>query len=176
MKITYEALADKVEARLQLMQLYGQDQSAALRALGRVLVNRVRFGFVSQRDPWGGRWKPLSPIYRVGQPLRNTGQLMNSLSSRVQGESVIVGTNLKAKGGVLFPAVLQYGATIKPVKAKVLAFRTPVSGGKFIFLKKAVIPARPFLPLKDGKIELPDSWAKSALLSMAKSMGFEATP
>ncbi len=48
----------------------------------------------------------------------------------------------------------QEGAIIKPTDAKALAF---VSGGKQVFAKKVVIPARPFVGLSsDNEQELLD--------------------
>jgi len=55
----------------------------------------------------------------------------------VAGRSVTLSTNLR------YAAVHEFGATIRPVKAKALRFALP--GGGFATVKQAVIPARPFM-------------------------------
>ena len=102
-------------------------------------------------------------VWSTGQPLRDTGRLQRSITSQVQGDAAVVGTNVR------YARTHQFGATILPKNAKFLA--APVGGGGIHFLKKAVIPSRPFMPLVAGGVQLPPAWARSALNAMAKSMG-----
>lgn len=163
MNVKWQVLANQVEAKLAKMQLGGAEKAKALGALGGALANRIRLCFRLGQSPWGVPWKPLNPRYRTGQPLRDTGRLQRSITSQVQGDAAVVGTNVR------YAAVHQFGATILPKNAKFLA--APVGGGGIHFLKKAVVPSRPFLPLVAGGVQLPPAWARSALTAMAKSMG-----
>lgn len=163
MNIQWKLLADKVEAKLAKMQLGGAEKQRALGALGVVLANRIRLCFRLGQSPWGVPWKPLNATYRTGQPLRDTGRLQRSITSEVQGDAVLVGTNVR------YGAVHQFGATILPKNAKFLA--APAAGGGIRFLKMATIPSRPFMPIIAGQVQLPPAWAKSALQAMAKTMG-----
>lgn len=68
---------------------------------------------------------------------RVSGDLARSVTYRVQGSKVIIGTNLA------YARIHELGGTIKPVKAKRLVFR--LAGGEFRSAKEVKIPARPFL-------------------------------
>lgn len=145
MNVKWQLLADQVEAKLKQMKLEGSSLSLALGSIGRVLTTRIRLGFKLGVSPYGMAWQPLSiGSKRYGQqPLRDTGRLQQSITSDVQGDSVVVGTN------VIYARTHQYGRPIG----------------------KGHIPARPFLPLKGDNVELPEAWAKSALGAMSKAMG-----
>lgn len=86
--------------------------------------------------PSGAAWKP----NREGTPilLRTGRHLRDSIGYDVQGEAVAVGAAWE------FAATHQFGAVIRPKRARILAF---VSGGKTFFRPKVEIPARPFLGL-----------------------------
>lgn len=163
MNVKWQLLASQVEAKLAKMQLGGAERGKALGALGVALSNRIRLCFRLGTSPWGVPWKPLNPKFRTGQPLRDTGRLQRSINSQTQGDAVVVGTNVR------YAATHQFGATIFPKNAEHLAAGT--AGGGVAFLKKAVIPSRPFMPLVAGAVQLPPAWARSALTAMAKSMG-----
>ena len=163
--ITYELLDKELKDKLDAMIDAGQSITPAMNVVGRKIKTRVQLGFRSGASPWGTKWAPLSKLTRTGQPLRNTGHLLNSIATRVRGNSVEIGTNLQAEGGVKFPAVHQYGATIYPVKAKRLRWMHP--GGFPVFAKKVTIPARPFLPLTPGgDTDLPEQWAADVLSAL----------
>ncbi|WP_175404830.1 phage virion morphogenesis protein, partial [Endozoicomonas atrinae] len=63
---------------------------------------------------------------------------------------------------VKYAAVHNFGATIRPKKAKILAF--PGKNGQTVFAKKVVIPARPFLAIEQRQINLVqqtiEQWVK----------------
>lgn len=163
MNVKWQLLADLVEAKLAKMALGGAERGRALGALGNALANRIRLCFRLGQSPWGVPWKPLNPFFRTGQPLRASGRLQRSITSQVQGDAAVVGTNVR------YASTHQFGATILPRTAKYLA--VPVPGGGIRFMSKVTIPSRPFLPMVAGNVVLPPSWARSALTAMAKSMG-----
>jgi len=72
--------------------------------------------------------------------LTDTGRLRRSIIGRVQGSRLVIGTNL------IYAGIHQEGGVIVPKKGKALRFS--VGGGKSIFAKRVVIPARPFLLIK----------------------------
>lgn len=167
MDIKWQILANQVEAKLAQMALAGESKAAALGAMGSAIANKVRLGFRLGRDPWGNPWKPLNPLFRTGQPLRDTGRLQRSITSAVQGDAAVIGTNVR------YARTHQFGATILPKSGKYLAASAKGGGiAGVIFMKKAVIPSRPFLPITaGGQAQLPGPWARSALQALAKAMG-----
>lgn len=72
-----------------------------------------------------------------GKTLVKSGQLRNSISMRVAGGVLTIGS------AALYARVHQFGATIVPKSAPYLKFKLP--GGPFISTRKVTIPARPFL-------------------------------
>jgi phage gpG-like protein len=81
----------------------------------------------------------------------------------------VVGTSVK------YAPVHQFGATILPKRKKMLAvpYGGSAAGAKptgIILLRKAVIPPRPFMPIRANQADLPAAWANSALNAMAKAL------
>lgn len=150
-KITFKIDDSKAKAKLALLDSAAKNPAPVYATIGRVLVNRIRLCFKMGIDPWGNPWQALK--LRKGQPLRDTGRLNRSITSRVDKDGVTVGTN------VFYAPVHQFGATIVPKTAKRLVFPGP--SGRMIFAKKVSIPARPFLPLRraSGVVALPPDWS-----------------
>jgi phage gpG-like protein len=110
-------------------------------------VTLLDLQFRESRDPYGNPWTPLAS--RRGQPLRDTGQhLQNTINYQVMGNNLGVGI------GFRYAATHQFGAAIRPVRAKKLRFKID---GRDVFADEVEIPARPLLPL-DG---LPPVWNKA---------------
>ncbi|MBN8474410.1 phage virion morphogenesis protein [Sulfuritalea sp.] len=118
--------------------------------VGNALAENVRACFVASASPYGVAWLPLKR--RIGQPLRDTGRLMNSITHRVTGDSVEVGTNVGYAG------FHQYGANAMRGHAGA----TQVGRG-------AGIPARPFLP--DASRGLPPAWGEEVRSIIAAHVG-----
>jgi phage gpG-like protein len=161
------AQIDELLKRAGGRELYG--------VIGNTILNRIRLCFRLGIDPWGDAWRPIkwraartrangsrtktgnrqasaNAAGTPGQPLRDTGRLNRSITSKADRSGVTIGTNL------IYAPVHQFGATIVPVNAKRLVFPGP--NGALIFAKKSVIPARPFLPLRQGGIvALPPAWS-----------------
>lgn len=118
--------------------------------------------------------------HRKGQPLKDTGHLLRSITSQVveSGNTVEVGTNLQSKG-VKYPAVHQYGAKIDiPARSQKVYRNLLKSGSLTKFVKKTranfeqnvtlpaysiTIPARPFLPLRESGVDMPEQWSLDVL-------------
>jgi phage gpG-like protein len=162
--IEIEILDKQVRKKMDDLLAASGNVTPAMQVVGRKVKTKVQLGFRTGTDPWGNPWKPLSPMTRKGQPLRNTGHLMASITAQTTGDSVEIGTNLQSNG-VKFPAVHQFGMTIKPVSAKYLSWVNAL--GIRFNVKKVTIPARPFLPLDaNGNTELPDQWSVDALVAL----------
>ena len=177
-KIVLQARTERMDAKLA--SLVGKNQFPAFEAVGRTIANRIRLCFRLGKDPFGVPWAPIKwraprrgntgRISRAGkkqieanaggaagQPLRDTGRLQRSITSRAWNDFAEIGTSLRAANGARYPAVHQFGATITPKKGSRLVFPGPT--GALIFAKKVTIPARPFLPLtKAGAVNLPKDW------------------
>lgn len=96
-----------------------------------------------------------------GSPLIATGRLRNSIVSRPDAQGVTLGTNLK------YARVHQFGAEIKPKRAKMLVFPGP--NGQMIFSKRVFIPARPYLPVRpNGAVALPPAWSVDVVRALRR--------
>lgn len=138
------------------------------RVVGQILVSDIRQRFATGTAPDGTRWRPLKyPRPNGGNhPLRDTGALAASFTARADATGVTVGTTHPGA------ALQNAGGTVVPRRGKFLAVpltreakragsprrmrgddRTPlfarkVGGrmvGHFLLVRKAVVPARPFL-------------------------------
>ncbi|MGI9276424.1 MAG: phage virion morphogenesis protein [Endozoicomonas sp.] len=110
--------------------------------LGRMMKTDTLMNFRHQSAPDGTPWAPLK--IRSGQILSDSGLLKRSINDKPGNDQVEIGTNKK------YARTHQFGATIKPKKAKALAFPGP--GGKKIFAKKVVIPKREFLGIAQRQV------------------------
>lgn len=156
---------------------------AILEDIGDLLANNIREKIKQGRTPWGEPFKPLRSLtintrFRGGKrytksgattsrffrhmtgnhvPLNDTGQhIRERVTYRVSGKSVLVGIldSQNAKIG----RVHQFGAVIRAKNAKYLAI--PIGDGTYRFKKQVTIPARPYLPIRGGRVDLPASWAE----------------
>jgi len=140
--------------------------------IGQALAEEVRLGFNDASDPYGQAWA--HPVFRSGQPLRDTGRLMNSITHAADSTGIEVGTN------VCYAATHQFGALISA---------TPGQGGENacgakkgapflvfqgangpIFAKQVNVPARPFLPTQEGG--MPAHWLNLIASRVSAWTGF----
>lgn len=131
---------DPVRRRLAAMAARVADLQPALREIGETLKANIQMGFRDGADPWGRPWEPLR--HRQGQPLRDTGQLMNSINWQLRGRQGV-----------------QIGPSDNAGKSRMHQFGG-ISRGAFY---GARIPARPYLPIRDGAVDLPQAWAGEVL-------------
>jgi len=99
-------------------------------------------------------------VFRDGARRRaphRSGRLAGSISTRpVGGFSAVTSTDL------IYAQITEFGGTIRPVHAKVLAFNP---GGGVVFARRTRVPSQPYwLPTFDQDTELAvDAFADSAL-------------
>jgi phage gpG-like protein len=108
--------------------------------------------FRTSTDPYGNRWPALTS--RQGMPLLDTGtHLRATLTPKVTPAGFEVSTHF------IGAAVHQYGATIRPVRAKKLAFKVRGAPTKrsprgklsgTIFADEVTIPRRQYMPEGDA--------------------------
>lgn len=140
-----------------------EDKRKGLTVIGAIARNSVRTNFAQGGRPT--KWKPSKRATRDGLPgrsaatLRDTNRLMNSITSEVGTNSVVVGTDVE------YAAVQNYGA----VKGSFGTFvaqvkehqRSHKSGKKYtvgphsrrVALPWGTIPAREFMVLPQEDIE-----------------------
>jgi phage gpG-like protein len=134
-------------------------------------LHQVQESFVESRDPYGKPWAPLKS--RTGSPLRDTGRFMNSFTAKWSPDSFSVSTNFVGA------AVHQYGATITPKNAKMLAFKVrgaptksrPRGRASSVFAKSVTIPARQIVPEGDVGPRWHDAIEDAAMVTIMRHMG-----
>ena len=117
--------------RSRLSGLAGARRSL-LQALAEEAETLVDQGFHRGIDPNDRPWAPLK--YREGQPLRDTGRLMNSYVSRVTEDGVAIGTNVE------YAPPHQFGAHIKPHQRTGGHYQPVNRRGRFI-KKRTAMPS-----------------------------------
>lgn len=125
-----------------------RDPFPLLGAIGTLLVRNTQDRFDDETAPDGSSWAPLSPLYaphkRGAGILRAAamrGGLQGSITSRVDGANVIVGSNK------VYAAVHQFGATITPKNPGGRLILRDWKGRAFASAAEVTIPARPYLGL-----------------------------
>lgn len=136
--IKFEVDDRAVIEALRDLQRKADNMLPAMDAIGAEITENVRLGFTVSEDPWGARWAPLKR--RQGQPLRDTGKLMNSINHRAQADSVVIGPADKAEKALLH----QFGSR-------------KASG------RGSGVPARPYMPIRNGQVDLPEDWSRSII-------------
>jgi phage virion morphogenesis protein len=139
------ATLDDKAFQAAVAKLGGVIRPGILRAIGTGLVEVVQRRFEAARDPFGGAWVALNPAYAAIKKgpgiLREQGHLRSNITLDASGNRITIGSTM------IYAGVHQFGATIKPVRAKALAFRMGGGGkgGRIVKAKSVTIPARPYL-------------------------------
>lgn len=140
----------------------GSDLKPALSAVGALIKESIRTNFAR-----GGRPSPWKAIKnREGQPLRDTGRLMNSITRQATASEVRVGTNVvyaavqhlgakRGSFGTKMATVKQHSRTMQVVFGRRLKTPKTVTVGthqRRMALPWGDIPARPFMMVQDDDI------------------------
>lgn len=138
------------DARAALARLaaFGRDPSPALKVVGQDLITSTQERIRDQVSPEGTRWPDLRPDYAAAKRgagmLVESGRLIGSLTRKVEGPQLLVGTN------VLYAAIHQVGGVIRPKSKRALRFRI---GQRWVLVRQVKIPARPFLGISARDLE-----------------------
>jgi len=121
----------------------GRDPQPVLAAAALPLEDNVRRRFDTGTDPKGVKWSeyaPLNPLYAGDKKgpgiLNETGELRRTITSSVEGHSIVIGSPL------VYSTIHQFGGVIRAKNAPALFF---VMGGKKFLRQSVTIPARPYL-------------------------------
>lgn len=170
-KVTFDLTDDAFVGLDRIAQALG-DTTPLMQTIGRILTTKIQLGFRASTSPWGVPWAPLK--VRKGQPLIDTRRLLSSITYNAGDGYVDIGTN------VSYAPYHQFGFTVHVAEhTKDLYFmqdRSGNVGNRFVrkdrsnFVQKAivkahdiVVPARPFLPITQDEVNLPQSWANDSL-------------
>lgn len=128
-----------------------------LKKIGMGLVAAADERFETQTDPWGRRWddlvQPYAELKATMQPtsdriLTRSGKLARSLHYTVDAREVAYGSSM------IYAAVHQFGATIRPKNGPYLVFPLMYGGIAFLEHRSQVeIPARPYLGMGPAEVE-----------------------
>ncbi len=159
-RVTVEIDAAEVRDAFARLARLGRDFRPVMERIGSYLVSSTQLRFEDQKGPDGRPWKPSERArLQHGQTLRDTGRLMQSITYRATRRQVEVGTN------VIYAPVHQFGAEIRPVRAKWLRFPAPGTdpdptdhdSPHWRFAKRVYVPPRPFLGIDaDDRAEIVD--------------------
>lgn len=129
-----------VSAALSRLALDSADKVSLFNEIGINLTENARLRFSDEVSPDLIPWKPSKrAINQGGKTLRDTGNLLASITHEVLSDGVAYGTN------VPYATTLHFGATIKASGSEYLTFRVP--GGGWAKKREVEIPARPFIGL-----------------------------
>jgi phage virion morphogenesis protein len=146
----------KVIAALEKLSSRASDMTPVMKDIGEELVSRILDSFEREASPYGEKWAPLKPATILGRArrfktkkakraalanpriLQDTGYLRSSIEIQsVSNDHVTVWSRAP------YAAVHQFGSTRKN------------------------IPARPFFPVRDNRVDLPPEWQKSIINQIA---------
>ncbi len=146
--ISISGNTDPIQSALDAIAAIGTRPQAVLDAIGGELRDRTVQRMERGVDPDGIRWESyaaLNPLYEMDKKtdhiLIESGDLRDSIHPEVDGNALLVGTNL------IYGAIHQFGGIIQPRSALQLSF---VMGGELFHVDNVHIPARPYLGLGVG--------------------------
>lgn len=138
-----KAFASVAKIQAGLNQLAGPQKAVLQKVLGQAAIAQASIGIRLSKTPYGEPFAALTS--RVGKPLRRTGN--NIQRSWTAGQETpaafVFGSRFK------WLATHQYGAVIRPKRAKYLRFRMESTGKALLRRLEVTIPRRQMIPEKD---------------------------
>lgn len=134
---------DAMQARV-----VGHDYSDVLEECHKVAVAGVGRAFDNRIGFDGYAWAPRKDTANTAPLMNVTGQLRAAATGgpdhvrRIGGNVLLFGV-AKGIGSLAGAAVHQFGAIIRPVRAKMLSWVT--AAGRRVFARQVKVPARPYL-------------------------------
>jgi phage gpG-like protein len=140
--MTVEIDTSEVTAELNRLSQRAQDMRAVFNKIGVLLVGEAQQTLGRGLDPWGNPLKRLKATRgrRVGGiPLNDTRtHIYSRISKLATADSLKIGLLDDSTSGV----------------------------GRFHQFGTSRIPARPFLPIRNGQVDLPTSWSETIIDSV----------
>lgn len=150
----------------------GANPEPIVRAMGNTLKSITEGNFNSV----GAKYRPSPwPAKSDGTPsiLQKSTTLAKSFFLQVDGRRAVVGSPMK------YAAIHQFGGEIRPVNRDFLRF---FIGDRVVFAKKVTIPARPFFPIDDNRVDSQFTPAAARLIvragerALARALGAQQGP
>ncbi|SFZ86000.1 phage virion morphogenesis (putative tail completion) protein [Devosia enhydra] len=157
--------ADAASAALRRAAARLEDARPLYDEIGRSLTVSTQQRFATERAPDGSPWpSSIRALVSGGKTLTDSARLRNSITWEPASDRVAVGTN------VIYAAVHQFGAVIRPVRAAALRFRIPGIG--WVTRKSVTIPRRAFLGLdQDDQTMIAQIAVQFVLTSLQETAG-----
>jgi phage gpG-like protein len=121
-RLVFKIARDTATPRVEAIAAHASDTRPLKAAIGQAFVAGTKRRFRSGGEPAGSWPKSRRAREQGGQTLVDTGHLRRSVSFRVEGDRVVVGSNVRQA------AIHQFGGVIRPKAGKALAI--PMSGVK----------------------------------------------
>lgn len=128
----------------------GADFSKPLKTVRLLVIADIKSNFAGSHAPDGTPWAPLK--WRAGQPLRDTGLLMASVTGTgANSISEVTSRGLRIGSSLDYAAIQNYGGTIAfPARSREKPWVFKAADGRSVFTRKiaahsVTIPARTFL-------------------------------
>lgn len=114
----------------------------------------------------GARFRP-SAWPALKDPIGKISNLQRSTTMAKAFRLEVADTYARVSNPMVYASIHQFGGVIRPKGSKALAWKG--SNGKWRFASRVTIPARPFFPVKDGKLTA----AASTLIQRAGERAIE---
>lgn len=155
MTLTFTLDDRAVTQALARLQKNASDLSSPMRQIASELAESARDAFGQSTDPWGDAWEPLSVQTKIRR-LGGTGKVFTKKGGLRKGAI------RRAAGG--FQPLLDTGRLRNSISQR--SGRDFAEAGTSVIYAathqfgRGNIPARPFLPLRNGRVDLPPAQIK----------------
>lgn len=139
-----------VQAALHRLNLATADMTPAMANVGNIIETHVLLRFQDSTDPWGKPWQGLSQGAILSRLRRRKGSFKKDGKISAKGQGI-------AMGGFqpLLDTGRLRGSITTVVAPRGVAVGTNVKYAATHQFGRGGIPARPFLPLRNGRADLP---------------------
>lgn len=156
--LTYEFNDSGVRNLLAQLRNRAESMAPIMQRIGNEIVSDVALNFEGEHDPWGRKWRPLSE-----RTLRSRLK-KNKKNFTKKGKLSAQGSRTLAAG---FQILNDTGDLKNSISAQVDAGGNGVTVGTNIDYAathqfgRGRIPARPFMPIRNGQADLPAELSRS---------------
>ena len=174
LRLTFDRTASSVIDQV-IASLGESELREILAPVGEAIVEHVQQNFVNQRDPWGTPWQALSGVtimlrarkrgikifatrVRGGRRRRTglTARARSALPGQASGFRILVDLRALANGIVSQTSGRSVRVTVSGPAKKYARVQQQGNPRNRLFGKAlAPIPARPFMPIRAGRVDLP---------------------
>lgn len=154
-----EVTIDDRQVRAALSRLSGRvdDLRPVLSDIGQELVTRIVGTFEREADPWGKPWQPHAQATRKARARRAAG---GKTGTRRYQQALFGAMRLLQDTGTLRSSIeVQSVSRDQVIVSSRMAYAAvhQFGGGR------SRVPARAFFPVRDGRADLPASWAQAIM-------------